>query len=57
MYMQAAVQKKGVVFGSQEGVVEETDQSVGLEDIASIHLSIRGSLTNLALQAKGKRVR
>ena len=56
VYPQVARQKKKVVFNPQIKAVEETDGNMD-GDVANIDLSIRGSLTNLALQAKGRKVR
>ena len=55
---QAARRKKGVhvTFDPKEVALEETDANLGGEDDVAVHLSIRGSLTNLALQAKDSKV-
>lgn len=56
MYVQAVRQKKQVVFDPQEDVVEEVDGNVDGDEVASVHLSIRGSLINLASETEARRV-
>lgn len=56
VYVQAVRQKKQVVFDPQEDVVEEVDGNVDGDEVASVHLSIRGSLINLASETEARRV-